>query len=106
MNHRRNQRKLSRTSSHRKALLRNTSLSAADIARESLRPGGRLLQWVQLYAMPPEDLYSILAALRAEFGNVYAFSHGDEEPDLLLEVWSHDATTVAQREGLRECRKP
>ena len=54
------------------------------IARESLRPGGRLLQWVQLYAMPPEDLYSILAALRAEFGNVYAFSHGDEEPDLLL----------------------
>lgn len=25
-----------------------------------------------------------------------------EEPDLLLEVWSRDATTVAQREGLRE----
>ena len=54
------------------------------IAREALRPGGRLLQWVQLYAMPPEDLYSILAALRAEFGYVYAFAHGDEEPDLLL----------------------
>jgi len=54
------------------------------VARESLRPGGRLLQWVQLYAMPPEDLYSILAALRTEFGYVYAFAHGDEEPDLLL----------------------
>ena len=54
------------------------------VARQSLRPGGRLLQWVQLYAMPPEDLYSILAALRSEFGHVYAFAHGDEEPDLLL----------------------
>jgi len=54
------------------------------VARESLRPGGRLLQWVQLYAMPPEDLYSILAALRTEFAHVYAFAHGDEEPDLLL----------------------
>jgi spermidine synthase len=54
------------------------------IAREALRPRGRLLQWVQLYAMPPEDLYSILAALRAEFGYVYAFSYGEQEPDLLL----------------------
>ena len=54
------------------------------IAREALRPGGRLLQWVQLYAMPPEDLYSILAALRSEFAYVYAFSYGEEEPDLLL----------------------
>ncbi|BCG25038.1 methyltransferase [Pseudomonas tohonis] len=25
-----------------------------------------------------------------------------EEPDLLLEVWCHDATSVAEREGLRE----
>ncbi len=54
------------------------------IAREALRPHGRLLQWVQLYAMPPEDLYSILAALRAEFGYVYAFSYGEQEPDLLV----------------------
>jgi len=54
------------------------------IARAALRPGGRLLQWVQLYAMPPEELYAILAALRAEFAYVYAFAHGDEEPDLLL----------------------
>jgi tetratricopeptide (TPR) repeat protein len=54
------------------------------VAREALRPGGRLLQWVQLYAMPPEDLYAILAAMRAEFPFVYAFAQGNEEPDLLL----------------------
>ncbi len=53
-------------------------------ARAALRPDGRLLQWVQLYAMPPEDLYSILAAVRSEFPYVYGFAHGDEEPDLLL----------------------
>jgi len=67
------------------------------VAREALRPGGRLLQWVQLYAMPPEDLYSILAALRSEFGWVYAFAHGDEEPDLLL---------LATQEPLRRTELP
>jgi spermidine synthase len=54
------------------------------IVKGALAPGGRLLQWVQLYALEPEALYSILAALRSEFAYVYGFAHADLNPDLLL----------------------
>ncbi|MEW6268066.1 MAG: fused MFS/spermidine synthase, partial [Thermodesulfobacteriota bacterium] len=54
------------------------------IAKGALAPGGRLLQWVQLYALEPQALYSILAGLHEEFAYVYGFAHADLNPDLLL----------------------
>jgi spermidine synthase len=54
------------------------------IARGALAPGGRLLQWVQLYALDPPSLASIVAALRAEFPYVYGFADFSGSPDLLL----------------------
>ncbi|MEW6271791.1 MAG: tetratricopeptide repeat protein, partial [Thermodesulfobacteriota bacterium] len=54
------------------------------IARGALAPGGRLLQWVQLYAMDPQALYSILAAVRAEFPYVYGFANEEGSSDLFL----------------------
>jgi len=54
------------------------------IVRGALAPGGRLLQWVQLYAMDPASLYSILAAIRSEFRHVYGFANEQGGADLLL----------------------
>jgi len=54
------------------------------IARGALAPGGRLLQWVQLYSLEPRALYSIFAAIRSEFPYVYGFAHAQDSPDLLL----------------------
>ena len=54
------------------------------IARHALAPGGRLLQWVQLYSLEPQALYSILAALHAEFPYVYGLAHTQGSADLLL----------------------
>jgi len=54
------------------------------IARGALAPGGRLLQWVQLYSLEPQALHSIFAALRSEFPYVYGFAHSENSPDLLL----------------------
>jgi spermidine synthase len=53
-------------------------------ARRSLRPGGQLLQWFQLYAMPGEGLRAILASLQAEFPYVYGFTRRSLSTDLLL----------------------
>jgi spermidine synthase len=53
-------------------------------ARAALRPGGRLLQWVQLYGLEPADLRGILAALHSEFPYIYGFAHEVSGPDLLL----------------------
>jgi len=50
----------------------------------ALAPGGRLLQWVQLYAMDPGALYSILAAIRTEFRYVYGFSNEESSADLFV----------------------
>src|SRR5690606_35146179 len=52
--------------------------------RGALAPGGRLLQWIHLYAMEPQAFQSILAALRAEFAYVYAFAYARGHADLLL----------------------
>lgn len=53
-------------------------------AHGALKPGGRLLQWVQLYGMPPNGLQSMLAALQSQFRYVYGFSKLDQSGDLLL----------------------
>ena len=50
----------------------------------ALAPGGRLLQWVQLYAMDPPALYSILAAIRSEFRYVYGFANEEGSADLFV----------------------
>jgi spermidine synthase len=60
--------------------------------RGALAPGGRLLQWVQLYAMDPEALRSILAALRAEFPYVYGFANEEGGADLLLLAMDRELT--------------
>jgi spermidine synthase len=52
--------------------------------RAALRPGGRLMQWLQLYEIDEPSLLSVVAALRAEFPYVYAFSATADAPDLLL----------------------
>ncbi|MFQ5697045.1 MAG: fused MFS/spermidine synthase [Myxococcota bacterium] len=54
------------------------------LARHALRPGGRLLQWVQLYGMAPPELDSLLAAVQAEFPYVYACASRYGLGDLLL----------------------
>jgi len=53
-------------------------------AHVALRPGGRLLQWVQIYNLDPSDLRAILSALHAEFPVVYGFANDLGSPDLLL----------------------
>ena len=53
-------------------------------ARGALTDGGRLLQWIHLYAMEPSAFQSILAALRSEFRHVYAFAYSRGHADLLL----------------------
>ena len=53
-------------------------------ARGALAPGGRLLQWIHLYAMEPSAFRSILAALRSEFRYVHAFAYARGHADLLL----------------------
>ncbi len=53
-------------------------------ARQALRPGGRLLQWVQLYGFDARSLRALLAALHAEFPYVYGFAQQAGAADLLL----------------------
>jgi spermidine synthase len=53
-------------------------------AHAALRPKGRLLQWVQLYALDPPALRAIIAALHAEFPYVYGFAQQSGQPDLML----------------------
>src|SRR5262245_3972003 len=53
-------------------------------ARHALRPGGRLMQWVQLYGLDPIRFRSILAAVRAEFPTVYLFSDRPNSGDVLI----------------------
>ncbi len=52
--------------------------------RRSLTPQGRLLQWIQLYAIDPPTLRAVLAALRAEFPHVYGFGVSQGVGDFFL----------------------
>ncbi len=49
-----------------------------------LEPGGRFLQWVQLYGIDSEAMGSIFAAMRTEFPAVYGFRFGFDDTDLLV----------------------
>ncbi|MCU0222948.1 MAG: fused MFS/spermidine synthase [Acidobacteria bacterium] len=53
-------------------------------ARRALNPGGRLLQWIQLYGMDPPGVASVLEALRSEFPYAYAFQFLRNDGDLML----------------------
>lgn len=53
-------------------------------ARKALRPGGRLLQWIQLYGLEPAQVASVLQALRSEFPHAYAFQFLRNDGDLML----------------------
>jgi spermidine synthase len=53
-------------------------------ARQALNPGGRLLQWIQLYGMDPPGVASVLEALRSEFPYAYAFQFLRNDGDLML----------------------
>jgi len=61
-------------------------------ARGALTDGGRLLQWIHLYAMEPRAFQSILAALRAEFRFVYGFAYSRGHADLLLLASNQELT--------------
>jgi len=50
----------------------------------ALRPGGRLLQWIQLYGMDQEGLTSILAGLHDSFDYTYGFLFNAGSTDLLI----------------------
>jgi spermidine synthase len=52
--------------------------------RSTLRPGGRLMQWVHVYSMDLDGLRSVLAALRSVFPDVYLVAHSYDSGDLLL----------------------
>ncbi|GEM_PF-5422444 len=58
-----------------------------------LKPGGRLLQWIQLYDMDPEGIYAILFELKREFPHVYAFLNGPSDVDLLLLSTTEELTS-------------
>lgn len=53
-------------------------------AKRALRPGGRLVQWVQLYGMDQDGVRSILAAVRSAFPYVYGFAHQRGSGDLMV----------------------
>jgi spermidine synthase len=53
-------------------------------ARERLAPGGRLLQWLQLYGLDPDGVESVIAAVSEEFPHVYGFISSDRSGDLLM----------------------
>ncbi len=53
-------------------------------ARRSLAPGGRLVQWIQLYSTDADTLCSILAAMRAEFPYLYAFVVSRSVTDVIV----------------------
>lgn len=83
-------------------------LDAADLERligcalRALNRGGTLLacHWRPVIEGCPLTGDQVHARLHEGLGMPRLLRH--EEPDLLLEVWCHDATSVAEREGLRE----
>jgi spermidine synthase len=55
-----------------------------ELVRERLRPGGRLLQWMQLYGMDPSSIRAVLRAVRTEFDHVYGFLYFADHVDFLM----------------------
>ena len=54
------------------------------LAKARLAPGGRLVQWVQLYGIRESSLASIFASLRRVFPQVYGFAGSWGGSDLML----------------------
>lgn len=50
----------------------------------ALKPGGRLLQWIQLYGMDEQGLVSILSGLHDSFDYTYGFLFNAGSTDLLI----------------------
>ncbi|HNF61130.1 MAG TPA: fused MFS/spermidine synthase, partial [Rhodocyclaceae bacterium] len=48
------------------------------LARQRLRPGGVLQQWVQLHHLSGQDLLALLASVRSEFADVKVFHFGGQ----------------------------
>lgn len=61
-------------------------------ARGALRPGGRLMQWLQLYGMDEQTVASVLASLTSEFRFVYGFVYSRGWNDLLLLATDRELT--------------
>jgi spermidine synthase len=53
-----------------------------ELAKSRLRPGGVMLQWVQAYGLPPDDLRMVVRTLRTAFPAITMWS--PIEADLLL----------------------
>jgi SAM-dependent methyltransferase len=81
-------------------------LSAPDLERlaerikASLTPDGTLLacHWRRPFDAAPQSAACVHALLDARCGLTRLVRH--EDPDVLLDVWSHDARSVAEQEGL------
>lgn len=82
-------------------------LSQADLARVvervlgSLKPGGQVAacHWSGFIEGAPQSAELVHAQLSAQLGMHTLVQH--RGGDFLLDIWSADATSVAQREGLR-----
>lgn len=72
-----------------------------DRALDSLSDGGQLLacHWRPAIEGCPLDAERVHAVLAARLQMPRLFSH--QEPDFLLDVWSRDGTSVAEKENLR-----
>ena len=72
----------------------------AERIKTSLTPDGTLLacHWRRPFDAAPQSAASVHALLDARCGLTRLVRH--EEPDVLLDVWSHDSRSVAEQEGL------
>lgn len=53
-------------------------------AKPRLKPGGLFLQWLQIYELAPERVYSVLRTFQEAFPHVLVFSAHRESNDLLM----------------------
>ena len=54
------------------------------LVRDRLRPGGRLLTWIQLYEMDAESARSLVATFLSAFPDTHAFRASPEAKDIFL----------------------
>jgi SAM-dependent methyltransferase len=72
----------------------------AERIKASLMPDGTLLacHWRRPFDAAPQSAANVHALLDARCGLTRLVRH--EDPDVLLDVWSHDPRSVAEHEGL------
>ncbi|MBL8601317.1 MAG: fused MFS/spermidine synthase [Myxococcales bacterium] len=77
------------------------------LARSRLRPGGRMLAWVQLYETDPEAVRALVASFVSVFPCSHAFLPGREHRDLVLLGFDDDqARSTAALRARLEARDP